>query len=162
MLADFTKKIDANLKKDYTEKLQKARDDITKFVNEKLKNLKPKSFAEKKVLQGVDLTINEGETLAIIGRSGCGKSVLLKHIVGLLFPDEGYGRLPVLILFDQRPAGTSGARVIKKTTGFRIEAVQTVISRTDPNISPAILKKTTHLIGTEPVGIVWSVFVPNE
>ena len=49
-----------------------------------------KSFAEKKVLQGVDLTINEGETLAIIGRSGCGKSVLLKHIVGLLFPDEGY------------------------------------------------------------------------
>jgi len=35
------------------------------------------------------LEINEGETLVIIGRSGCGKSVLLKHIIGILRPDEG-------------------------------------------------------------------------
>lgn len=48
-----------------------------------------KSFNNKDILRGVNLTINEGETLAIIGRSGCGKSVLLKHIVGLLQPDEG-------------------------------------------------------------------------
>lgn len=48
-----------------------------------------KSFGERKVLDGVNLTINEGETLAIIGRSGSGKSVLLKHIVGLLEPDSG-------------------------------------------------------------------------
>ncbi len=49
-----------------------------------------KSFNSNKVLNGVNLSINEGETLAIIGKSGSGKSVLLKHIVGLLFPDEGY------------------------------------------------------------------------
>ncbi len=49
-----------------------------------------KSFGTNKVLRGVNLTIQEGESLAIIGKSGCGKSVLLKHIVGLLFPDEGY------------------------------------------------------------------------
>ncbi len=49
-----------------------------------------KAFGENKVLRGVDLTIEKGETLAIIGRSGCGKSVLLKHIVGLLEPDEGF------------------------------------------------------------------------
>ncbi len=48
-----------------------------------------KKFGDKQVLCGVDLVINEGETLAIIGRSGCGKSVLFKHIVGLLMPDEG-------------------------------------------------------------------------
>ncbi len=48
-----------------------------------------KQFDENKVLQGVNLTINKGETLAIIGPSGCGKSVLLKHIVGLLQPDRG-------------------------------------------------------------------------
>lgn len=48
-----------------------------------------KTFRDKKVLQGVDLTINKGETIVIIGRSGEGKSVLLKHIVGLLFPDSG-------------------------------------------------------------------------
>src|SRR5690606_1568925 len=43
-----------------------------------------------KVLQGVNLTIEKGETIVIIGRSGCGKSVLIKHIVGLLNPDQGY------------------------------------------------------------------------
>lgn len=53
-----------------------------------LRNVK-KSFGEKKVLNGVNLTINKGETLVIIGKSGCGKSVMLKHIVGLLKPDEG-------------------------------------------------------------------------
>jgi phospholipid/cholesterol/gamma-HCH transport system ATP-binding protein len=54
-----------------------------------IKNLH-KKFKEKKVLQGIDLTINTGQTIGIIGRSGCGKSVLIKHIVGLLLPDEGY------------------------------------------------------------------------
>ncbi|MBE2256790.1 MAG: ABC transporter ATP-binding protein [Ignavibacteria bacterium] len=53
-----------------------------------IKNLK-KSFGTKKVLDGVNLTIETGETLVIIGRSGCGKSVLLKNIIGLLTPDEG-------------------------------------------------------------------------
>jgi phospholipid/cholesterol/gamma-HCH transport system ATP-binding protein len=49
-----------------------------------------KSFGSNKVLQGVELDIDTGETLVIIGRSGCGKSVLIKHIVGLLYPDDGY------------------------------------------------------------------------
>ena len=48
-----------------------------------------KSFRDKVVLQGIDLEILEGETLAIIGRSGSGKSVLMKHIIGLLQPDSG-------------------------------------------------------------------------
>ncbi|MCB9366669.1 MAG: ABC transporter ATP-binding protein [Calditrichaeota bacterium] len=52
------------------------------------RNLK-KSFGEKQVLQGVDLTIPTAESLVIIGQSGCGKSVFLKHLVGLLDPDEG-------------------------------------------------------------------------
>lgn len=53
-----------------------------------IKNVR-KKFGEKQVLNGVDLTIQSGITLVIIGRSGCGKSVLLKHIIGLLKPDEG-------------------------------------------------------------------------
>lgn len=48
-----------------------------------------KGFGGKKVLDDLNLTINKGETTVIIGRSGCGKSVLLKHIVGLLKPDSG-------------------------------------------------------------------------
>jgi phospholipid/cholesterol/gamma-HCH transport system ATP-binding protein len=48
-----------------------------------------KSFGSKSVLCGVNLTVNKGETLTIIGRSGEGKSVLLKSIVGLIKPDSG-------------------------------------------------------------------------
>lgn len=48
-----------------------------------------KSFGSKLVLDGIDLVIPNGQTTCIIGRSGCGKSVLLKHIVGLLTADEG-------------------------------------------------------------------------
>ncbi len=40
-------------------------------------------------MNGLDLAIRDGETLVIIGRSGCGKSVLLKHIIGILEPDDG-------------------------------------------------------------------------
>ncbi|PKM92773.1 MAG: ABC transporter ATP-binding protein [Elusimicrobia bacterium HGW-Elusimicrobia-4] len=48
-----------------------------------------KSFADNKVLDGVNLEIKDRETITIIGGSGCGKSVLIKHIVGLLKPDSG-------------------------------------------------------------------------
>jgi len=48
-----------------------------------------KRFGRQVVLNGVDLSINEGESLVIIGASGSGKSVMLKHIVGLLKPDSG-------------------------------------------------------------------------
>jgi phospholipid/cholesterol/gamma-HCH transport system ATP-binding protein len=54
----------------------------------KIKNLR-KSFGSNQVLKGVNLNIEKGKTTAIIGASGCGKSVILKHIIGLLKPDEG-------------------------------------------------------------------------
>lgn len=48
-----------------------------------------KAFGEKKVLSGVDLDLNRGENLVVLGRSGTGKSVLIKIIAGLLKPDAG-------------------------------------------------------------------------
>ncbi len=48
-----------------------------------------KSFGRQKVLDGVNLEIEDGKTTVIIGGSGGGKSVLLKHIIGLLRPDSG-------------------------------------------------------------------------
>jgi len=48
-----------------------------------------KSFNTHKVLDNLNLTIEKGSTCVIIGRSGCGKSVLLKHIVSILKPDSG-------------------------------------------------------------------------
>jgi len=48
-----------------------------------------KRFGDHVVLDGVDLVVHEGETLALLGPSGTGKSVLLKHAIGLLEPDDG-------------------------------------------------------------------------
>jgi len=48
-----------------------------------------KSFGEKYVLRGINLSVNSGEIFCIIGKSGTGKSVILKHLVGIIEPDEG-------------------------------------------------------------------------
>lgn len=48
-----------------------------------------KSFGLNRVLQGLNLKIEHGETLVVIGQSGSGKSVLIKHLIGLLKPDKG-------------------------------------------------------------------------
>lgn len=48
-----------------------------------------KSFNGNVVLDNLNLTINAGETMVVIGRSGCGKSVLLKHVIGIMKPDSG-------------------------------------------------------------------------
>src|SRR5690606_9321342 len=48
-----------------------------------------KAFGDVKVVRGASLEIRQGETLAIIGASGCGKSVALRTLIGLLWPEEG-------------------------------------------------------------------------
>jgi len=48
-----------------------------------------KAFGENRVLQGVNLQIERGETMAVIGQSGSGKSVLIKLLIGILKPDQG-------------------------------------------------------------------------
>ena len=48
-----------------------------------------KSFGAREILRGVDLSVRRGETMVVIGGSGTGKSVTLKHIMGTLSPDQG-------------------------------------------------------------------------
>lgn len=48
-----------------------------------------KSFGDNYVLRGVNLKIEKGKTTVILGKSGCGKTVLIKHIIGLMKPDRG-------------------------------------------------------------------------
>src|SRR6186713_1413818 len=48
-----------------------------------------KKLREQEILRGIDLEVRRGETAVIIGRSGGGKSVLLKHLIGLMLPDAG-------------------------------------------------------------------------
>jgi len=79
-----------------------------------IKNLY-KSFGSKKVLQGVNLLIESGETIVIIGRSGCGKSVLIKHIVGLLEPDAGFVKVEGKIVSE---LSTKDLYALRKNFGF--------------------------------------------
>src|SRR5690625_161481 len=65
-----------------------------------IRNLK-KSFGSLLVWEDVSFTIETGETLAMIGRSGCGKSVLMKHINALLYPDTGQVLIDGVDIHDQ-------------------------------------------------------------
>ena len=74
-----------------------------------------KSFAGLKVLNGISLRVNQGETLAVLGRSGTGKSVLLRLIIGLDTPDSGS-----ICIHGQDIAGLALDRMgdIRKKMGF--------------------------------------------
>ena len=78
-----------------------------------------KSFGEQNVLNGIDLVVHGGETLAVLGRSGTGKSVLLKLIVGLQKPDTGSIRV-----LGQDIARLDGDRLneIRKKIGFLFQS----------------------------------------
>ncbi len=74
-----------------------------------------KSFTDHKVLNGMSLRVNQGETLAVLGRSGTGKSVLLRLIIGLDIPDAGS-----ISIDGQNIAGLALDRMgeIRKKMGF--------------------------------------------
>ena len=55
----------------------------------KIQNLY-KSFGDKEILKNLNFSIKNGESICIIGKSGIGKSILLKHMIGLMKPDKGY------------------------------------------------------------------------
>ena len=87
-------------------------------------NLKPvvielrnvsKKLGGRTVLDGVSLEIRKGETMCILGGSGAGKSVMLKHIVRLLQPDEGYVKV---FGTDVTHAGQKELREVRKRIGF--------------------------------------------
>jgi phospholipid/cholesterol/gamma-HCH transport system ATP-binding protein len=74
-----------------------------------------KSFGSETVLSGVDLVVREGETLVLLGPSGTGKSVLLKHAIGLLRPDRGDVRVDGVSI---PGAGRAEMRRVRKKVGY--------------------------------------------
>ncbi len=69
-----------------------------------------KSFDGKKVLDGLDLSIPKGQSVVVLGKSGTGKSVLLKHVIGLLEPDAGKVEIEGEDLWAMTPRGRDETR----------------------------------------------------
>jgi phospholipid/cholesterol/gamma-HCH transport system ATP-binding protein len=112
-----------------------------------------KSFGKLQVLKGVDLAVQEGSTTVILGGSGSGKSVLMKHIIGLLRPDSGevviegerFDDLPEkerqrvrrkfgmvfqnAALFDSMTCGENVAFPLRQRTKLKERAIQEVVRK---------------------------------
>jgi phospholipid/cholesterol/gamma-HCH transport system ATP-binding protein len=69
-----------------------------------------KSFGSLQVLRGVNLSVEKGESMTVIGGSGSGKSVLIKHIIGLLFPDKGEVKVAGQVLNELDEEGLNEVR----------------------------------------------------
>lgn len=78
-----------------------------------------KSFGDNEVLKDISFKINRGENLAVFGKSGSGKSVLIKCLVGLIEPDDGK-----IILLDKNIAelNTEELNVLRKKIGFLFQS----------------------------------------
>jgi phospholipid/cholesterol/gamma-HCH transport system ATP-binding protein len=78
-----------------------------------------KSFGEKKVLDDVTLEVREGTAFCLLGRSGTGKSVTLKHIIGLLQPDKGR-----VLVHGKEVTGLKGRELadVRRTMGFLFQS----------------------------------------
>ena len=129
-----------------------------------------KSFGGNEVLRGVNLQLMQGETLVIIGQSGCGKSVLLKHVIGLLKPDRGkiyvdgvditvldddelhkitrrFGMLfQGTALFDSLNVGENVSFGLERYTNYSKEKIQELVKE---NLARVGLRRIEHLMPFE-------------
>lgn len=105
-----------------------------------------KSFGNKHVLRGFSLDVSEGETMVVIGGSGTGKSVAIKHIVGLLEPDEG----TVFVDGQEVPELTRNeVYELRAHIGYVFQFAALFDSLTVAQNVAMGLKKQTHLSGAE-------------
>ena len=106
-----------------------------------------KSFEQNNVLRGVNLKIETGETIVVIGKSGCGKSVLLKHIVGLILPDSGYIKVEKQIVNE---LSLKDLYKLRKRFGFLFQGAALFDSMTvEENISLALDESDSHYTAQE-------------
>jgi phospholipid/cholesterol/gamma-HCH transport system ATP-binding protein len=106
-----------------------------------------KRFGNNEVLKGVDLIINKGETLVIIGRSGEGKSVLIKLIVGLLSPDSGFVKVEGDVVSELNERDLYKMR---KKFGFLFQGAALFDSMTvEENVGLPLVESGTKLSSTE-------------
>lgn len=114
-----------------------------------------KSFGELNVLNGVDLHVAKGENLVVLGRSGSGKSVLIKIIAGLLYPDSG----TVITLGDDiSKLNEKELRMLRLKIGFSFQSGALYDSMTiAENIAFPLVRNALHLTKAEKQNKIESV-----
>lgn len=95
---------------------QQINTDNTSFITDgkaviEIKDLYKSFGKDNEVLKGVDLTVNKGENLVVLGKSGSGKSVLIKCLVGLIVPDKGEIKVFDTVLNTQDETAMNAIRV---------------------------------------------------
>ena len=110
-----------------------------------LKNV-TKSFAQNTVLDGIDLTIEKGEAMAVLGRSGVGKSILLKLLIGLEQPDSASIRIEGREITG---LATKDLNEIRKQIGFLFQQAALYDSMTIEQSVEFPLKRHTMLSDDE-------------
>ncbi|RJR15942.1 MAG: ABC transporter ATP-binding protein [Nitrospiraceae bacterium] len=105
-----------------------------------------KSFNDHEVLRGVNLNVRKGESLVVIGGSGSGKSVLLKHIIGLLKPDSG---TVIVDSSDLSGLDEDGLNDIRKKFGMLFQSAALFDSMTVWENVGFGLKRHTHMTDME-------------
>jgi phospholipid/cholesterol/gamma-HCH transport system ATP-binding protein len=105
-----------------------------------------KSFGAQRVLDGIDLTVGSGKTLAVLGRSGTGKSVLLKLIIGLQKPDSGSIRIHGQEITS---SNVEAVNEIRKTMGFLFQHAALYDSLTVEENVAFPLRRHTRMTASE-------------
>src|SRR5215213_6531075 len=106
-----------------------------------------KSFGENHVLRGIDLDVYKGENVVVLGRSGTGKSVLIKIIAGLLLPDEG--QVNVLGM-EVESLNEKELRALRLKLGFSFQNSALYDSMTvGENLQFPLVQNSKHLSRTE-------------
>jgi len=125
-----------------------------------------KAFNDHNVLQGVNLNVRKGESLVVIGGSGSGKSVLLKHIIGLLKPDNG---TVIVDSSDLSALDEDGLNEIRKKFGMLFQSAALFDSMTVWENVGFGLKRHTHMTdmeiketAVEKLGMVGLVGIEDE
>ena len=105
-----------------------------------------KSFGQQKVLRGIDLEVAAGQTLSVLGRSGTGKSVLLKLIIGLEKPDSG----SIFVHGEEvTKMPTKELNEVRKKVGFLFQQAALYDSMTVEENVAFPLRRHTHLSDSE-------------
>ena len=109
-----------------------------------------KSFGDKRVLRGVDLEVEEGQSAVVIGGSGTGKSVLLKHVIGLLKPDAGRVEVDGTAIHAPTPPGPPSIHQVRHSPEFTLQ------TPSRPATWPAKFGSLSLSWRSEPISEAWS------